>query len=174
MQFSQATTEWQTLAYTTVGIQGCSEAIVGFEFLQSAPQVSKRRYANKVLVHECVPGAIGEPLDLSRVEFMATSDPCYKLFEIFKSSDIVDTVDPTIEILFNSVGLATGVLVNFATTETCGLPLRMSYRMYGYYTSGGRILLSNGNLYVTPCRCNTDVVNGAEPLDDSVWTDVQW
>ena len=156
------------LPYSTIKVNGCSNSTVGFQFLDNQPQTGRRRYCNKVLVHECVVVPEDNPMDLSKVEFIATSDPCYRFFEIFKSSVEVAGEDPTVTLQLNDDDLVEGVLVEFTPEETCCLPLRMAYRLYGFdAVSGDRFLLSNGSLYVSPCTCDGCGTN-------EVWTEVQW
>lgn len=156
----------QPIGFSTVKIQGCSDVTVGFDILDSAPTVAARRYCNKVLVHECV--AVPEilPTELTRVEFMATDDPCYKYFKYFKSSALVDSISPTVTLQLDADDLVIGILVNFSSTETNCAPLRLTYKLWGYPPTGARILLSQGNLFVSPCN------NGS--CDDSIWTDINW
>lgn len=176
MRFSRPTSEWQLLPFTDIKVQGCADATVGFQFLENQPAVAERRYCNKVLVHECIDVPEIDPVALVKAEFMATDDSCYRLFNIFKSSEEVEEVLPTIDIQLNDDDLAVGLLVNFKKTETCCLPLRMSYRLYGYLDSDNRILLSNGNLYVTPCSCSSGVPDAGTVVDcgGNFWTDVDW
>lgn len=145
--------------YSTVKLDGCSEAKLGFDFLSDQPSISKRRYCNKVLVHECVSVPGVEPLDAVKVEFMATSDPCYHFFDIFKTSE-----DDGITLQLDGPSTI-GVIVNFTGEETCGLPPIMAYKLY-VYLDEGRILVSNGNLCVTPCCC--------EDIEPSEWLGVSW
>lgn len=156
------------LPYSTIKVNGCSNNTVGFEFLVNQQQTGKRRYCNKVLVHECVTVPEDSPLDLSKVEFLATSDPCYRTFELFKSSETVAGVEPTVTLQLNVDDLVEGVLVEFLGTETCCQPLRLAYRLYGYVTdSEERVLLSNGSLYITPCGCD-------DCEAPQVWVEVDW
>lgn len=153
--------------YNIVKINGCADTTIGFDLLDSNPTVSKRRYCNKVLVHECVSVPAVSPLALSKVEFLATSDSCYKFFEVFKSSETVDGVDPSITLELNGDDEVVAIAVSFLTDETCCLPLRMAYRLYGYDPDGVRILLTSGNLLVSPCDCP----DGVTP---QIWKEVQW
>jgi hypothetical protein len=156
------------LPYSTIKVNGCSNNTVGFQFLENQQQAGRRRYCNKVLVHECITVPEDNPMDLSRVEFMATSDPCYRFFELFKSSESVEGGSPTVTLQLNIDSLVEGVLVDFLDTETCCLPTRMAYRLYGYITdTEDRVLLSNGSLYVSPCTC--DDCGSVE-----LWTEVDW
>lgn len=158
----------ETLPYSTVKIQGCSDTNVEFTLLSEQPTVGKRRYCNKVLVHECVNIPADAPLDLTSAEFIATSDNCYKRFEIYKSSLEVDDVNPTITFELNDDDLVTSILVEFNKDETCCLPLRLAYRLYGNIAdTDERRLLSNGVLYVTPCAWTED-------CGQPEWTDVVW
>jgi hypothetical protein len=173
MRIAEPSGESNLLPYSTVRLQGCSDTTVGFTFLTEQPVVGKRRYCNKVLVHECLTINEPDPIDLTKVEFIATDDPCYLSFNIFKSSEQVDEIAPTIVIQTNELGEAIGVLVTFTNSELCCLPMRMAYRMYGYlddYTT--RILLSNGNLLVSPCNCS-ELTEDA-PSGGVVWTGITW
>ena len=169
MRFSQPVNDEPTLLYNTVKIQGCVDSTVGFNLFREEPTVSKRRYCNKILVHECIPAQVSDPIELLRVEFLATDDPCYSQFNIFKSSDEIDSIEPTIELQFDEEDYekVIGVLVHFTISETCCQPLISAYRLYGYTPEDEKILLSNGNLFITPCTCPEDVVQAE-------WTDVQW
>lgn len=173
MRIAEPSGESNILPYLNVRLQGCSDTTVGFTFLSEQSVVGKRRYCNKVLVHECLTINEPDPLDLSKVEFIATDDPCYLTFNIFKSSEEVDYIDPTIVIQTNELGEAIGVLVTFTSSEICCLPLRMAYRLYGYVDDyNTRILLANGNLYVTPCNCSE---MGEIPTSGGVfWTGITW
>lgn len=160
MIITQPTTDSQQLPSVVARIQGCIDTSLDFAFIDQIPTPAARRYANKVLVHECVTVPQATPMDLTQVEFIATSDPCYKYFEIYKTSD-----DGGILLNLNIGGLVDSVTINFLSSETCNLPQRMAFRLYGY-DSSGKILLSIGNLYVAPCSledCNRDL-----------WTGVPW
>lgn len=165
MRITRPTNE-ESLPYNVIKIFGCSDSTVGFDILNQQPTVSKRRYCNKVLVHECVTVPVVDPIDLSKAEFLATDDPCYSFFNIYKSSDTVEDLEPTIELQLNDDDLVIGILVNFKTSETSCVPLQMAYRLYGY-SDDTRILLSQGTLLITPCS-NTDNCN------TSVWTGISW
>lgn len=167
MRVSQTVNNEPTLLYTTVKIQGCVDSTVGFNLLKDEPTVSKRRYCNKILVHECIPANVPDPIELDSVEFLATDDPCYAVFNIYKSSLTVDDISPSIELQLDDDNKTIGVVISFTVDETCGQPLRMAYRLYGYTPADEKILLSNGNLLVTPCSCPSGVT-------PSKWTDVRW
>lgn len=173
MRITQPVNNEPTLLYNTVKIQGCVDSTVGFNFLKSEPTVSKRRYCNKVLVHECIPANISDPTELLKVEFLSTSDPCYAEFNIFKTSDADDYddygVEPTIELQFDEDDYekVIGVLVHFSLEETCGQPLGQAYRLYGYTPEGDKILLSNGILAITSCSC-------PESVEPTLYTDKKW
>jgi hypothetical protein len=169
MRFTQPVNNEPTLLYNTVKIQGCVDSSVGFNLLKSEPAISKRRYCNKILVHECIPADVSAPMELTKVEFLATDDPCYAEFSVYKSSETVDSVSPTIELQLNTDDYekVIGVLVHFTKEETCGQPVRLAYRLYGYMPEGDKILLSIGNLFITPCNCS----DGTKP---EVWTDIYW
>lgn len=173
MRLTQTTTaNEEVLPYNVIKILGCMDSVVGFEIKTLEPTITKRRYCNKVLVHECVPVPELEPLALDRVEFLATNDPCYRFFNLFKSSDTIGTVEPTITLQYNEdeEPLVIGILVNFTKEETCCLPLRMSYRINGYDPDGMRVNLGQGNLNVSPSGCATDC-DDCEPV---TWVDVDW
>lgn len=155
------------IPYSAVKIDGCSEARLGFDFLSEQPSTSRRRYCNKVLVHECVTVPEVEPLALERVEFLATDDPCYTFFNLFKSSNTVGDTEPTIELQLDEDDLVIGVLINFTREETCCLPLRMSYRLNAYDEDGTKMTLSQGNIYVSPCPMTAD-------CERATWVDVEW
>lgn len=166
MRFTQPVNNDPTLIYNTIKIQGCANSTVGFNFLKEEPTVSKRRYCNKVLVHECVTVDVVDPMELDVVELLATDDPCYKLFNIFKSSETVDNIPPTLELQLDTDNKVIGVLASFTTNETCGQPLRLAYKLYGYTEDEEKVLLAVGNLFISPCECEGD--------DPSLWTDVGW
>jgi hypothetical protein len=176
MRLTQPSTTGQDVQYSIVKIQGCTDLTLGFDILNQEPRVSKRRYCNKVLVHECVTVPVSDPLPLVKAELMATDDPCYSLFNIFKSSEIVDEVPASITLQLDDADLVIGLIVDFVKTDTCCLPLRMAYRLYGYYADGTRILLSNGNMYVTPCSCESGSasVGGDGGCGEDYWTSVSW
>lgn len=157
----------EIIPYSTVKIDGCSETKLGFDFLSEQPSIGKRRYCNKVLVHECITVPEITPLELAKVEFLATDDPCYKIFNIFKSSEIVDSVDPTVELQLDVDNKVIGIIISFVIEETCCQPLTQAFKLYGYYSNGERILLANGNLAITPCSCPDGVTN-------TTWEDVRW
>lgn len=145
------------LPYSTVKIDGCSEAKLGFDFLSEQPSIGKRRYCNKVLVHECISVPESEPLDVTKAELLVTSDPCYHFFEIYKATD---DSDESITLQLNGDDLTIGVLIDFTPDDTCGLPQIMAYRLY-VTVDDERILMSQGNFCITPCCCSDD--------DDPVW-----
>ncbi len=177
MRFTQPVNDDQSLPYGVVKVQGCADVTVGFNILNEEPQVSKRRYCNKVLVHECVSIPVPDPIDLVKAEFMATDDPCYSVFNVFKSSVLIDDIQPTVTLQLNGDNLVIGLLVKFAKTDTCCMPLRMSYRFYGYPPEEGtRILLSQGNLFITPCSCVATTPTGGTSVGcgGNFWTDVNW
>lgn len=167
MRVAQTVNNEPTLLYNTVKIQGCVNSTVGFNLLKEEPAVSKRRYCNKILVHECIPANVPNPMELETVEFLATDDACYNVFNIFKSSVTIDNVAPSIELQLDDDDKVIGVVVSFLVEETCGQPLRLAYRLYGYTPEDEKVLLSNGNLLITPCSCPS----GTTP---STWTDVRW
>jgi hypothetical protein len=167
MRLTQPTGGGQAPPYNVLKIYGCSDTNVGFDLIETMPTVSARRYANKVLVHECVSIPQISPMELLKVEFLATADSCYSRFEVFKSSETVDTVPPSITLTLDDYDLVTSILVSFDKDETCCLPLRLAYRLYGYTDDDSRVLLSNGNLLVTPCECPDDI----KPV---IWKEVQW
>lgn len=155
------------IPYSTVKIDGCSEAKLGFDFLSEQPSVGKRRYCNKVLVHECVSVPEIAPLELERVELVATDDPCYKFFNIFKSSEEVDSLAASIELQLDDDDKVIGIIITFQISETCCQPLSQAYKLYGFDLDGERILLANGNLVITPCPCP----DGTMPV---TWEDIRW
>lgn len=166
MRFTQPTTEPQTLPFTPLKIQGCTNLTIGFDLLEEEPEVSRRRYCNKILVHECVSVPAVSPMELDYVELLATEDPCYSVFRLYKTSrEDVEDVSPTIQLQLNDDNLVIGILVEFSEDETCGQPLRMAYKLYGY-VDDTRILLSNGNLYITPCRCSDE--------GPTTWENLSW
>ncbi len=167
MRVTQPVSDGQRLPYNVVKIYGCSDATVGFEILKEQPTVGRRRYCNKVLVHECVTVPELEPLALSRVEFLATADPCYKFFDLVKSSATLGSTAPTVELQLNDDDLVVGILVHFKAKETGCLPIRMTYRINGYDEDDVKMVLAQGNLFVTPCT-------STEAIDKSYWVDVEW
>lgn len=168
MRITPPTGRGQSLPSNIIKIFGCSDTTVAFELLDSNPTVAARRYCNKVLVHECVSVPQSDPMDLEKIEFLATSDSRYKIFEIFKSTVEVDGVDSSIEQELDGDDNTTAISVTFTANDTCCLPLRLAYRLYGYITdTHERVLLSNGNLLVTPCECPA----GVTPC---TWTEVIW
>jgi hypothetical protein len=172
MRISQPTGDSNLLPYLNIRLQGCSDTIVGFTFLTEQPVVGKRRYCNKVLVHECLTLNEPDPIDLTKIEFIATDDPCYSLFNIFKSSEDIDEIAPTIEIQTNVGGEAIGALITFSKSELCCLPMALAYRLYGYTDVTTRILLANGSLYITPCNCTE--LTETPTTSGTVWTGVTW
>lgn len=182
MRFSQPTTSGsELLPYSSLKIEGCSDTTIGFEFVSGQSETGRRRYCNKVLVHECLTVIEPDPIELEKVEFLATDDPAYRYFNIFKSSEIVDGVNPAITIQLNELGEAIGVIIFFDRDDLCCSPLKMAYRMYGYLPSesgdenntNDRILLSQGNLYVTFCPCNE--VDGTLPNEGGpLWSGLNW
>lgn len=171
MRITPPVSDGQTLPYNVVKIFGCSDTTVGFQILSEVPTVGKRRYCNKVLVHECVTVPELEPLALSRVEFLSTDDSCYKYFNLFKSSDDIGTIASTIDLQLNVDELVIGILVNFTKAETCCLPLRMAYRINAYDEDNVRINLAQGNLYVSPSNSQSTCTSGC---GDNLWVDVDW
>lgn len=167
MRFSKATTPAVKLPHTLLKLQSCDDTNVEFTFLDNAPETAARRYCNKILVHECVSVPEPLPINLEDVEFLATGDPCYEVFEVYKVAVTNDVTESSIDIVLNDEDpqLATSVLVKFTKEELCCLPLRMSYRMYGV-VDGARTLLSEGTLYATPCK-------GAD-CDRELWKEVYW
>lgn len=180
MRFSQVTTESNLLPYSSIKLNGCSDATIGFEFVSEQSQTGRRRYCNKVLVHECLSVVEADPIELERVEFLATDDSCYRYFNVFKSSEEVDGIPPAITIQVNELGDAIGVIIAFENDDLCCLPLKMAYRMYGYPPSESgdlsdvtRVLLSQGLLYVTYCPCSE--VDGTLPTGTGpLWTGLNW
>lgn len=171
MRFSKPQTT-ERLRYTSLHINTCSDVSVIFDLLSGAPQVAARRYCNKILVHECVTAVDEAPLDLTNVEFFATSDPCYGLFEFYKQSTEQNGEPATIVLHENEDELVTNIEVTFTKEELCCKPLRMSYRLYGTIAATEdepeeRLLLSNGVLYLTPCQCCGGCSN-------VTWTEVDW
>jgi hypothetical protein len=160
-------TNTELIPYSTVKIGGCSETKLGFDFLSEQPSVGKRRYCNKVLVHECVSAPAAAPLDLTKVELLATDDSCYTFFNVYKSSDQIQEIEPTIELQENDDYLIIGVIITFSTEEIIQLPIRMAYRLYGYYAEGDRILLSQGNLFTNPCGTG-------DPCEKTTWLGLAW
>ena len=111
---------------------------------------------------------LSEAIDLEKVEFIATSDPCYSKFEIYKSSDVFNEIPPSIVLVQNDELLTTGVIVEFAKNETCILPLTSTYKLYGTLTdTSERILLSHGVLYTVPCKC-------CDECNHTYWDDIEW
>lgn len=152
--------------YSTVKIDGCSEAKLGFDFLSEQPSIGKRRYCNKVLVHECISVPEISPLELDRVEFLATDDPCYKFFNVYKSSDQIEEIEPAIELQIDEYDVI-GVIITFSAEEIEALPLQMSYRLYGYDPLDNRMILAQGNLYSTPCGT-------LEDCKTVTWVGLRW
>lgn len=158
-------TNKEVIPYGTVKLDGCSETKIGFDFLSEQPSVGRRRYCNKVLVHECVTVPEISPLDLDYIEFLATDDPCYTFFNLYKSSQAIGETAPTIELQYDEY-LVIGLIITFTKEETGCLPLRMTYRINGYDQDGVKMKLAQGNLYVTPCG-NSESVK-------SIWVDTEW
>lgn len=153
--------------YTSVHINTCTDVSVVFDLLDNVPQEARRRYCNKVLVHECItaPEVVG--LDLESVEFMATSDPCYGFFEFYKSSLEQNSEPPTIILHRNEdTDLVEGIEISFEAEELCCKPVRLTYRLYGNLAEEPRMLLSTGNLFLSPCQCCGCHVD--------YWTEVGW
>lgn len=152
MIVSKVTTEVPKLPYTSFRINGCSDSTVEFDLIENLPVTKERRYANRVLVHECISAPFEAPLDLIKAEFIATSDPCYSRFELFKSSEAIYGEAPTITFTLNEDDEVITVIVDFKEKETCCKPLSMTYKLYGY-TESDKILLSTGRMFITPCSC---------------------
>jgi len=150
MRFSQPTSDGQPFIYSHIKINGCAESIVGFDLLNEAPSISKRRYCNKTLVTECITVPEVAPLDLASAQFIATDDPCYGHLVFDKRTS---GTSPKVSLQLNATPETIGILVDFDAAETCGLPPRMAYKLYGTITGGGNMLLAQGNIYITPCRC---------------------
>jgi hypothetical protein len=106
-------------------------------------------------------------LDLESVDFMATSDPCYGIFEFYKSSLEQNGVAPEITLHRNiDTDLVEGIELSFEAEELCCKPVRLTYRLYGNLTDEPRVLLASGNLYLIPCQCCGCHVE--------YWTEVGW
>lgn len=133
--------QFQPVNTSLYAIDRCTDTAIGFEFYQQQVQPTQFRYCNKILVTECVPVAIPQSMNLSKVEFYATEDPCYRLWDVYKSSE--NTND--IELQYNENENVIGVIVRFFSTETEDLPIRMAYRLYGY-EDDCKILLAQGDL----------------------------
>lgn len=167
MRITQQSSENEIVPYTTVKIDGCSDTVIGFQLLAEQPSFHKRRYCNKVLVHECLRVTDVAPLQLDRVEFLATEDTCYSRFNIFKSSEESDEIVSTIELQLNDDDLTIGILVSFTAEETTCQPIRMAFKMNGYDEDNNKILLMQGNLLITPCK--------ADDCDEvGIWEDLNW
>lgn len=176
MIVSQVTTEVPKLPYSSFRINGCSDSNIEFTLLENLPVTKERRYCNKVLVHECISAPFEAPLPLTKAEFIATSDPCYSTFELFKSSEGQFGIASTITLVPTSdesddspsgdeeIG---SILVQFTEIETCCLPLSMTYKLYGYEDDETKLLLSTGRIYVTPCTC-------CGVCSKNYWVDVGW
>ena len=149
--------------YQVAKIQGCANLSLGFSFLNDVQISGRRRYCNKVLVHECVTISELNPVDLQSVEFIATSDACYEYFEFYKTST---STPADITIQLNDDDLAVGVLVNFSKEETSAAPMRLVFRLYGIIDDA-RTLLAQGTLYITPC-------NNPEYTKKELWTNIDW
>lgn len=167
MRVTQPINDTQPLSFNTIKILGCEDVTVGFQILNLEPTVSKRRYCNKILVHECVEVPSIDPLQLDKVEFLATDDPCYGAFNIYKSSETIQDIPPSITLQLDMSNLTVGILVDFLTDETSRVPIRMTYRLYGYPSSGSRIILTQGNLLISPC-------NNGENCSEQIWTGLNW
>lgn len=148
-------------------INTCTDISVIFDLLEDVPQIAKRRYCNKVLVHECITAPEITGMDLESVDFMATSDPCYGFFEFYKSSleqngeaaSVIRHINPDTD-------LVESIEVLFDAEELCCKPVRLTYRLYGNLTEEPRVLLATGNLYIIPCSCCG--------CHDEYWTEVEW
>jgi hypothetical protein len=155
--------------YTSLHLNSCSDTSIVFDLLSDVPVTSERRYCNKVLVHECVTEPQSFPVELTSVEFIATSDPCYKYFEFYKRSDIYQGDQPSVVLhdTDDSAALTEAIEVLFTKEDLCCKPLRLSYRLYATFTeTEERKLISSGLLYITPC-------SGCE-CSDTLWTDAGW
>ncbi len=159
-------TKTDVVPYSTVKIDGCSETMLGFEFISEQPSIGKRRYCNKVLVHECVSVPTEEALDLDKVVLLATNDPCYTYFNYYKSSEQIEDIAPSIELQLNISNLVTGVIITFTKEETTAVPTRLAYRLYGH-KDNTRTLLSQGNLFITPC-------GNPDNCSTQIWTGLDW
>ena len=147
------------LPYSVVKVDGCVNTAIGFTLLKEEAEVNKRRYCNKILVHECIEAVLPDPIELDSVELLATSDPCYKTFEIYKTSPADITLEKDVE------DKVTHISVAFTPEDTVCAPLKLAYRLYGYI-DGGRILLSQGTLNTAPCTVDVTPV--------PYWTDLAW
>lgn len=153
--------------YTSVLIDTCTDVSIVFDLLENVPQETKRRYCNKVLVHECISQPEIQGLDLESVDFMATSDPCYGIFEFYKTSLEQNGEAPSIIRHINEdTDLVESIEIAFKAEELCCKPTRLTYRLYGNIVDEPRILLSSGNLFLIPCQCCGCHVD--------YWTEVGW
>jgi len=180
MRFTIPENPNQTFPYYVLKVQGGTDVNIAFDIVANEYPTSVRRYCNKQLVHECAPTAAEAPLELVRAEFLATPDPCYRFFNVYKTSEDTVDLDPTIileptEDSGDDPDLISSVVVQFLKTETCCMPLRQLYRLYGYFDDDSRILLSHGNLYITPCTGSGAI----DPITlgdcgPNCWTDLEW
>jgi hypothetical protein len=155
--------------YTSLHLDSCADTSIVFDLLTDVPVNSERRYCNKVLVHECITEPEASPVELDLVEFIATSDPCYRFFEFYKRSDIYEGENPSVVLHDDddSGDLTSMIEVTFTKEDLCCKPVRLSYRLYATFTeTAERKLISRGVLYITPC-------SGCDCSDD-LWTDVGW
>lgn len=168
MRISRPDPVEQSIPYTTIRVPGCSAQAVGFTLLSEVGQVGKRRYCNKVLVHECVTVDVPQAVEMSNVEFIATSDPSYRYFEFYKSAIVVEGVDPQIELELDDYDAVTHITVLFTAEETSGVSPTMAYKLYGYLSPDGeKVLLAQGRLFIPTCNLQIDCTK-------ELWTDLAW
>lgn len=122
------------------GINRCEDQVIGFEFVSKQYTQDPPVCCSNNLIHLCVPVEVVTPIVLETAEFWATSDPCYKDWEVKK------TEEPSIEVQRDTDDNATGILVRFSRYESCCYPIQMAFRLYALDSQGCKYTLSYGLL----------------------------
>jgi hypothetical protein len=117
-----------------------ADEVIGFEFIKGGLDNCCHSVLGLVAINFCLPTSSVVGLDISRVEFLATDDPCYKKNLIEK------TASPGLVLEKDAAGKITGVLVRFFRDETKCLPTQLAYKLYVYDKQDCRIPLSEGLL----------------------------
>lgn len=120
------------------GINRCEDQVIGFEFISK--QYNNNPECRNQILQLCIPIEVKAPIVLDTAEFWATSDPCYKDWEIKK------TEEPSIEVQRDSDDNATGVLVRFSRFESCCYPIQMAFRLYALDDQGCKYRIAHGTL----------------------------
>lgn len=118
------------------------DTAIGFEFLSEQLE-PYTQICNETFVNICVGTPTPAPQDITKVEFIATEDVCFKILRVLKTSD--DDL-PNVEMQLDDDDKLIGVIIRFFEYETACLPSSMSYRLYGFKSDNTKILLSQGLL----------------------------